>query len=113
MHKHLKGYVNDGRWGQPSPDDYSLIIKDLASSELKPEDIFVYPVRLCDNKVDSAKEFFSEKSLSELAELFVGMPGIFNHSWEDARDIHSRIYKTEVIEEDNDYKYLLGYLHLL
>ena len=111
MHKNFKGIISDSRWGTPSPDDYQLIIKTLASADLKQEDIFVYPVRLCDNKVDSANEFFSEKSLNELAELFVGMPGIYNHDWKDAREIHSRIYKTEVIEEDNGYKYLLGYAY--
>lgn len=109
MDKKFKGVISDDRWGTPSPTDYQLISKFI-SADVKAEDLFVYPVRLCDNAVDRDKEYFSENALNHLAELFVGKPGVFNHDWGEARDIHSRIYKAEVVIEE-DYKYLEGWAY--
>lgn len=71
------------------------LINQHALKELKPEDVYVFSVVLCDNEVDRDFEKFADSSLDELAPLFVGKTGIFNHSW-NAKDQVARIYNTSV-----------------
>lgn len=71
------------------------LINRYSIKELKPEDVFVFSVVLCDNEVDRDNEKFADSALDELAPLFEGKTGIFNHSW-DAGDQIARIYKTGV-----------------
>ena len=71
------------------------LINQHSIKELKPEDVFVFSVVLCDSEVDRDFEQFSDSTLDGLAPLFVGKTGIFNHSW-DAKDQVARIYKTGV-----------------
>ena len=104
----LKGFVVKN-WGTPTPADFELIRKYI-SDDIKPEDLFVYPVKLCDNEVDRDGEFFSEEALNKLSDLFIGKPGIYDHDWNKAIQTHSRVYKTEVISE-GDYKYLLAHAY--
>ena len=55
-------------------------------------------MRLCDNQTDRDLEYFARADLEQLAELFVGKTGIFDHSW-SAKDQRARIYRTELVEE--------------
>lgn len=71
------------------------LINQHTLKELKPEDVFVFSVVLCDNDVDRDFEQFADSMLDDLAPLFVGKTGIFNHSW-DAHDQIARVYKTDV-----------------
>ena len=70
----------------------------LARKSLRAEEVYVFPVRLCDNEVDRDWERFTEKTLEELAPMFVGKAGIFDHQW-SARGQAARIYKTQVVRE--------------
>ena len=72
-------------------------INALARRELTVEEIYTFPVRLCDNEVDRDFEQFSRKSLEKLAELFVGKSGLFDHQW-TALGQTARLYKAEVVE---------------
>ena len=56
-------------------------INALARKELTAEEVYTFPVRLCDNEVDRDFERFSRKSLETLAGLFVGKSGLFDHQW--------------------------------
>lgn len=56
------------------------------------DNIFVFPIVLCDNQVDDDYEAFTNESLTKLAKLFVGKTGIFDNS-----NITARIYSCEVI----------------
>ena len=71
------------------------LINQYALKELKPEDVYVFSVILCDNEVDRDFEKFADSALDELVPLFEGKTGIFNHSW-DAKDQISRIYSVGV-----------------
>jgi len=69
---------------QPSQVDFQsemAAINALAKTELRPEDVYVFSVLLCDNEVDRDFERFTEDTLKELAELFVGATGIADHTW--------------------------------
>lgn len=94
------------------------LINQHAIKELKPEEVFVFSVVLCDNDVDRDFEAFADSTLDGLAPLFVGKTGIFNHSW-DAKDQVARIYKTEVETAGGNnslgkpLKQLLAYAYIL
>ncbi len=44
------------------------------------DDVYIFPVTLCDNEIDRDFECFSEEALHSLEKLFVGRTGISNHS---------------------------------
>ena len=94
------------------------LINGMARRELKAEEVYVFSVRLCDNEVDRDFERFPEKTLEELAGLFVGKSGIFDHQW-SAKGQAARIYKTEVVREPekltragDGYCWLKGYAYM-
>lgn len=74
-------------------------INRFARAELKAEEVYVFPVKLCDNEIDRDFERFDRAALEKLAELFVGKTGIFDHSW-SAGGQSARIYRAEVVEEN-------------
>ena len=91
----------------------------LARKSLRAEEVYVFPVRLCDNEVDRDWERFTEKTLEELAPMFVGKAGIFDHQW-SARGQAARIYKTEVVWESDrmtrtgeNYCWLKGFAYMV
>lgn len=81
------------------PEDGELeLINRLARRELRAEEVYVFQLRLCDNEIDREGERFSRETLEELAPMFVGKSGIFDHNW-SAGGQAARIYKTQVVEE--------------
>ena len=86
--------------------------------ELKAEEVYAFAVKLCDNEVDRDWERFPAATLEELAPLFAGKSGLFDHQW-SAREQTARIYRTEVVREarltgaGEPYCYLKGYAYLL
>ena len=74
-------------------------INALARKTLTEDEVYTFGVRLCDNEVDRDGERFPEATLEELAKLFVGKSGVFDHQW-SARGQTARIYRTEVVRED-------------
>lgn len=95
----------------PNPSDFELIKQFLKSDDIQPENLFVYPIRLCDNQIDRDNERFSERALESICSLAVGVVGIKNHDW-DSNNAHSRIYKAE-IEEVNGVRSVIGYAYTL
>lgn len=71
------------------------LINQYSVKELTPEDVFCFSVVMCDNNVDREMEVFTDKSLEDLAPLFVGKPVISDHRWSSNGQI-GRIYATEV-----------------
>ena len=61
-----------------SPEDM-IEINSYTRRDLAPEDVYVFPVRLCDNEIDRDYERFTAAALHKLAELFVGKPVIADH----------------------------------
>jgi hypothetical protein len=70
-------------------------VNAFAKTELKAEQVYTFSVVLCDNEIDRDYEKFSTDALGELAELFVGRTGIFDHEWK-AGNQTARIYRTSV-----------------
>lgn len=80
-----------------NPEDLELI-GALARKPLKREEVYTFSVRLCDNEIDRDFERFTAQTLEQLAPMFVGKAGIFDHQW-SARGQAARIYKTEIVRE--------------
>ena len=66
------------------------LIGALARRPLGAEEVYTFSVRLCDNEIDRDFERFPAQTLEELAPLFVGKAGIFDHQW-SARGQAARI----------------------
>lgn len=64
--------------GAVDENDLALI-RTYARGEIAAEDVYVFPVILCDNEVDRDYERFDPETLREIAELFVGKTGISDH----------------------------------
>ncbi|MEG1428333.1 MAG: hypothetical protein RSC64_00930 [Hydrogenoanaerobacterium sp.] len=63
--------------------------------ELKAEELYVFPLTLCDNEVDRDFEKFSVEALTKLRRLFLGKTGIFDHNPKGENQT-ARIYETAV-----------------
>ena len=95
------------------------LINEWSRKELSAEEVYAFGVRLCDNEIDRDGERFTEQTLKELAELFVGKSGVFDHQW-SAKGQAARIYRTEVVREEGQVTgmgdtacYLKGYAYML
>lgn len=73
------------------------LINQYSKKQLTPEDVYVYSLALCDNDVDRDGERFTDTALGQMAPLFLGKTGIYDHRW-SADKQHSRIYRTYVEE---------------
>ena len=94
-------------------------INALAKTDLTPEEVYTFAVRLCDNEIDRDGERFEPETLAALGELFVGKSGIFDHRW-SALGQTGRIYRTAVCYEPetvtaagDGYCYLKGWAYML
>ena len=94
-------------------------VNALTRRELEEEELYLFSVRLCDNEVDRDGERFSTQTLEELAPMFVGKSGIFDHQW-TAKGQSARIYKCELVREStrltqagDEYCWLKGYAYML
>ena len=74
-------------------DDLALI-RRFTRKDVTAEDVYTFPILLCDNEVDRDLEQFGTEALQTLSELFIGKSGIFDHSM-SCRDQTARVYKTE------------------
>lgn len=70
-------------------------INRFTRREFPLKDLYVFSVILCDNEVDRDGEAFTPEALEELAKLFIGKTGVFDH---DARGMNqsARIFDTSV-----------------
>lgn len=62
---------------------------------LTAEEVYAFPVVLCDNEIDRDNERFSIEALRRLAVLFVGKTGIFDHDAK-GKNQTARIFDVEV-----------------
>lgn len=83
--------------GTPGPEDLKKIGR-YTRRAFAAEELYVFPVVLCDNEVDRDGERFTGEALEKLAELFVGKPGIFDHA-RKAENQAARIYECAVEKE--------------
>lgn len=112
--------TKEGSAGAETPAKEELAaVNAFAKTELRPEDVYIFTVLLCDNEVDRDFERFTEKTLSELAGLFVGKTGICDHEWKTGNQV-ARIYRAEVVTDEArktsfgaPYQYLKGHAYML
>lgn len=60
-------------------DEDLALINKLTVKELSKDEIYTFNVILCDNEIDRDCERFDVAALEKLAEMFVGVTGIFDH----------------------------------
>lgn len=95
-----------------------ILINRLSKSELTPEQVYTFALRLCDNEIDRDWERFDEDALEVLSGLFVGKSGIFDHNWSTEGQT-ARLYKAEVCREGgttaagDSCRFLKGYAYML
>lgn len=65
---------------------------------MKSEELYTFSLVLCDNEIDRDNEKFTVAALKELAKLFVGKTGIFDHNMK-SKDQSARIYDTCVVTD--------------
>lgn len=104
--------------GTPEPEELALI-NALARRELEANEVYTFALRLCDNDIDRDFERFDDQTLDQLAPMFVGVAGVFDHQW-SARGQTARIYRTEAVGEEGTltadgrpYRCLKGWAYLM
>ena len=83
--------------GQCTPEELEAV-NAFARTELTAEEVYTFSVILCDNEVDRENECFTDQTLEQLRDLFVGKTGICDHDWRAANQ-KARIYRTEVVTD--------------
>ncbi len=71
------------------------LINALSRRKMTQDEVYTFNLVLCDNEIDRDFEQFSPTALDELAKMFVGKTGIFDHSMK-SRDQTARIFKAHV-----------------
>lgn len=84
--------------GKATPEELERIGR-YSRRPLRPEEVYTFSVVLCDNEIDRDMEQFTVEALQELAGLFIGKTGIFDHSMKSG-DQKARVYeaKAEPVE---------------
>lgn len=67
----------------------------FARARVTADEVYTFPIVLCDNEIDRDGERFSISALEKLAELFVGKTGIFDHNPKGENQT-ARIFDCEV-----------------
>lgn len=84
-----------------APEEKELeLINKFTIEPLNVEQVFTFKVAICDNEIDRDFEVFPTETLNKMAELFVGKTIIKDHT-NSANNQVARIYKTEVVQEQN------------
>ncbi len=71
------------------------LINSYSRKALTADGVYTFSVVLCDNDVDRDNEHFSDEALEKLAELYVGVTGIYDHN-PSAKNQVARIYSAKV-----------------
>ena len=115
----MKNVMKMADIGAADPGEEELkLINQFTKRELTAEEVYTFSVKLCDNEIDRDWERFPVETLEELAPLFVGKSGIFDHNW-SAGGQTARIYRTEVAEGEgvtaagDGYRYCKGWAYML
>ena len=74
-------------------------INAQAKAGLTEDQVYVFSLRLCDDRVDRDFERFDTAALPGLAKLFIGKTGITDHKWSTDAQV-ARIFAAEVVKEE-------------
>lgn len=75
--------------------NYMDLINQYTRKELSEEDVYIFPIALCNNDIDRDFEMFSVDSLRSLSKLYIGKTGILDHDAKSKNQV-ARIFKTSV-----------------
>lgn len=73
-------------------------INAQAKGKLRPEDVYVFCVRLCDDQPDRDLDCFDTQALPMLARMFIGKTGVLDHQWRSDNQV-ARIFETQVVRD--------------
>ncbi len=73
-------------------------INRFSRKELTEEEVYIFPVILCDNDIDRDGEKFTVSALKKLAGLYIGKTGIFSHDPKGENQT-ARIFDTSVVTD--------------
>ncbi len=90
----LKTAEHPARGGAPTEQELAQINTHALRTLLAAE-VFVFSLTLCDNEIDRDGERFDTETLKELAPMFVGKSGIFDHE-AVAKNQTARIFSCSV-----------------
>ena len=76
-------------------DEELALINRQTLRPLTAEEVFTFRLAACDNQVDRDYERFTEATLAEMAERFVGLPVLRDHRW-SAETQTARVYAGSV-----------------
>lgn len=82
------------------------LINAQALRPLTAEEVFAFKLAACDNQVDRDIERFTDRTLDQLAELFVGRPVLRDHNW-SANSQTARVYAGGVEQQGNVKRLIL------
>lgn len=85
-------------------------INALAKTRLNGEQVYVFSLRLCDDRIDRDGERFDTGALPRLAKLFLGKTGILDHRWSTENQV-ARIFETQVVKE-KDASYIRAWAYI-
>ena len=96
--------------GNPTQEQLANINRQ-AKSPLSAEEVYVFAVRLCDDRPDRDYERLSKQALEQLAPMFVGKTGILDHDWR-AENQMGRIFDAQVVTEGS-VSWLKAWVYML
>lgn len=85
-------------------------INVLTKARLNGEQVYVFSLRLCDDRIDRDGERFDTGALPGLAKLFLGKTGILDHRWSTENQV-ARIFETQVVKE-KDESYIRAWAYI-
>ncbi len=85
-------------------------INAQAKGKLTADQVYVFSLRLCDDRVDRDLEKFDTQALPALAKFFIGKTGIVDHCWSSDNQV-ARIFATEVVREE-DCSYIKAWAYI-
>lgn len=100
-------------------DEDIKLINEHTMTPLNKEDVFVFPVEICDNEVDRVGDKMSSEFLQDVASNIAGLTGLKDHDWTSDNQM-ARLYSAELVEDDTkknilgeSRKYVLGKAYTL
>ncbi len=87
-----------GQGGQATAAQLEAI-NAQAKGKLTAQQVYVFSLRLCDDRTDRDFERFDTQALPTLAKLFIGKTGIVDHRWSSDSQV-ARIFQTQVVQEE-------------
>ena len=95
----VKKETNVHSSGKPTAAQLEAI-NAQAKGTLTEDQVYVFSLRLCDDRVDRDYERFDTAALPELAKMFIGKTGIADHRWSTEGQV-ARIFETQVVREED------------